>query len=166
MLAYHVAQQKSNWQVQNCSTHAFCCTSVLFTVCDAICRRVVFQPYTRQQLETIAKTRLEGLDVFEGRAIEYAARKVISNTACQNVVLLRIIWYQACPICDLQSWLCLKERLYALAKSSHELLWVSRCMLYAVDTMSFWLFAFWQTLTCRRPKHHSVKQCLPCPVTH
>ncbi len=40
------------------------------------CRRVVFQPYTRQQLETIAKTRLEGLDVFESRAIEYAARKV------------------------------------------------------------------------------------------
>ena len=39
-------------------------------------RRVVFQPYTRQQLETIAKTRLEGLDIFEGRAIEYAARKV------------------------------------------------------------------------------------------
>ncbi len=40
------------------------------------CRRAVFQPYTRQQLETIAKTRLEGLDVFESRAIEYAARKV------------------------------------------------------------------------------------------
>lgn len=39
-------------------------------------RRVVFQPYTRQQLETIAKTRLEGLNVFESRAIEYAARKV------------------------------------------------------------------------------------------
>lgn len=39
-------------------------------------RRVVFQPYTRQQLETIAKTRLDGLDVFESRAIEYAARKV------------------------------------------------------------------------------------------
>ena len=39
-------------------------------------RRVVFQPYTRQQLETIAKTRLDGLNVFESRAIEYAARKV------------------------------------------------------------------------------------------
>ena len=39
-------------------------------------RRVVFQPYSRQQLETIAKTRLEGLNVFEPRAIEYAARKV------------------------------------------------------------------------------------------
>lgn len=49
-------------------------------LCDG-CRRVVFQPYTRQQLETIAKTRLEGLDVFEGRAIEYAARKVLPHTA-------------------------------------------------------------------------------------
>lgn len=39
----------------------------------------MFQPYTRQQLETIAKARLEGLDVFEGRAIEYAARKVMRN---------------------------------------------------------------------------------------
>jgi hypothetical protein len=46
------------------------------------CRRVVFQPYTRQQLETIAKTRLEGLDVFESRAIEYAARKVHPHPAC------------------------------------------------------------------------------------
>lgn len=36
----------------------------------------MFQPYTRQQLETIAKTRLDGLNVFESRAIEYAARKV------------------------------------------------------------------------------------------
>lgn len=36
----------------------------------------MFQPYTRQQLETIVKTRLDGLNVFESRAIEYAARKV------------------------------------------------------------------------------------------
>ena len=36
----------------------------------------MFQPYNRHQLETIAKTRLDGLNVFESRAIEYAARKV------------------------------------------------------------------------------------------
>ena len=39
----------------------------------------MFQPYTRQQLETIAKTRLEGLEVLESRAIEYAARKVLPD---------------------------------------------------------------------------------------
>ncbi|KAL0033288.1 hypothetical protein WJX77_001908 [Trebouxia sp. C0004] len=54
-------------------------------------RRVVFQPYTRQQLETIAKTRLEGLDVFESRAIEYAARKVaaVSGDVRRCLELLR-----------------------------------------------------------------------------
>ena len=36
----------------------------------------MFQPYTRQQLETIASSRVDGLDCFEKRAIEYAARKV------------------------------------------------------------------------------------------
>ena len=49
-----------------------------------VLRRVVFQPYSRQQLETIAKTRLEGLNVFEPRAIEYAARKV--NSPCQSLL--------------------------------------------------------------------------------
>ncbi|KAL3142669.1 hypothetical protein ABBQ38_002975 [Trebouxia sp. C0009 RCD-2024] len=54
-------------------------------------RRVVFQPYTRQQLETIAKTRLEGLNVFESRAIEYAARKVaaVSGDVRRCLELLR-----------------------------------------------------------------------------
>ncbi|KAK9830101.1 hypothetical protein WJX72_009780 [[Myrmecia] bisecta] len=42
-------------------------------------RRIAFQPYNKQQLEVIVKTRLEGVaDVFCTRAIDYASRKVAS----------------------------------------------------------------------------------------
>jgi len=39
-------------------------------------RRIVFQPYTQQQLVQIVQTRLDGLDVFEPSAIRFAAAKV------------------------------------------------------------------------------------------
>ena len=39
-------------------------------------RRIVFQPYTQQQLVEIVQTRLDGLDVFEPSAIRFAAAKV------------------------------------------------------------------------------------------
>lgn len=41
--------------------------------------RVVFKPYTRQQLSEIVTARLEGLDVFEPNAIKFAAAKVQST---------------------------------------------------------------------------------------
>ena len=38
--------------------------------------RINFQPYTHQQLAEIIKSRLEGLDLFDAKAIEFCARKV------------------------------------------------------------------------------------------
>ena len=38
--------------------------------------RVVFPPYTREQIKTILKARLEKLDVFKSDAVELAAGKV------------------------------------------------------------------------------------------
>ena len=67
------------------------------------CRRVVFQPYTRQQLETIAKTRLEGLDVFESRAIEYAARKVRPHRHPPCTCLLMTTHTHICQLVIIQS---------------------------------------------------------------
>ena len=40
--------------------------------------RVVFQPYTREQLIQIVAARVEGLDVFSPNAITFAAAKVCS----------------------------------------------------------------------------------------
>ncbi|GBG30424.1 Origin recognition complex subunit 1 [Hondaea fermentalgiana] len=40
--------------------------------------RVVFQSYTRDQLERIIRARLEGLDIFEQDAVQMSARKVAS----------------------------------------------------------------------------------------
>lgn len=40
--------------------------------------RVVFQPYTRQQIERIVSSRLEGLSVFDNDAIQMCSRKVAS----------------------------------------------------------------------------------------
>ncbi|KAA6424992.1 MAG: origin recognition complex subunit 1-like [Trebouxia sp. A1-2] len=76
-------------------------------------RRVVFQPYTRQQLETIAKTRLEGLDVFESRAIEYAARKVaaVSGDVRRCLELLR----RAAEITEAKT----KQAAASMVKMSH-----------------------------------------------
>ena len=55
------------------------------------CRRVVFQPYTRQQLETIASSRVDGLDCFEKRAIEYAARKVRHMRSRETTLLVAVL---------------------------------------------------------------------------
>ena len=55
------------------------------------CRRVVFQPYTRQQLETIASSRVDGLDCFEKRAIEYAARKVRNMCSRECTLLVAML---------------------------------------------------------------------------
>lgn len=38
--------------------------------------RINFQPYTFKQLQEIIASRLEGLNVFDEKAIEMAARKV------------------------------------------------------------------------------------------
>ena len=56
----------------------------------------MFQPYTRQQLEIIARTRLDGLNVFESRAIEYAARKVRQPSTCLSVHVFEINETQFC----------------------------------------------------------------------
>ena len=45
-------------------------------------RRIVFQPYTQQQLVEIVQTRLEGLNVFEPSAIRFAAAKVGASATC------------------------------------------------------------------------------------
>ena len=38
--------------------------------------RLPFQPYTQQQIQTIVKSRLSGIEAFDAQAVEYAARKV------------------------------------------------------------------------------------------
>ena len=38
--------------------------------------RLPFQPYTQQQIQTIVKSRLAGIEAFDAQAVEYAARKV------------------------------------------------------------------------------------------
>jgi len=48
-------------------------------------RRIVFQPYTQQQLVQIVQTRLDGLDVFEPSAIRFAAAKVAASPLCSAV---------------------------------------------------------------------------------
>ena len=50
----------------------------------------MFQPYTRQQLETIASSRVDGLNCFEKRAIEYAARKVRHMCSRETTLLVAI----------------------------------------------------------------------------
>ncbi|CAG8800106.1 14959_t:CDS:2, partial [Dentiscutata erythropus] len=40
--------------------------------------RMTFAPYTHSELFTIVKSRLEGIELFENNAIEFAARKVSS----------------------------------------------------------------------------------------
>jgi origin recognition complex subunit 1 len=41
-------------------------------------RRIVFHPYKKEQLETIIKSRLAGLDAFDNNAITLVAMKIAS----------------------------------------------------------------------------------------
>ena len=41
--------------------------------------RLPFQPYTQQQIQTIVKSRLAGIEAFDAQAVEYAARKVAAH---------------------------------------------------------------------------------------
>jgi origin recognition complex subunit 1 len=54
-------------------------------------RRLTFQPYTREQLAEIVRTRLDGLDVFSADAIDLCSRKVaaVSGDARRALDLCR-----------------------------------------------------------------------------
>ncbi|PRW61222.1 Origin recognition complex subunit 1 [Chlorella sorokiniana] len=43
-------------------------------------RRVVFQPYSKDQLVTIVRSRLEGIEAFHPNSVEFIARRIANNS--------------------------------------------------------------------------------------
>ena len=70
--------------------------------------RVIFQGYTVSQIETIMKTRLGELDVFEDTAVEICARKVASISGDIRRALQ--IARRAAEICDREANQTLETR--------------------------------------------------------